>query len=591
MTQDQGLITAILVATVALFLWGRFRHDMVALAALLAATLVGLVPGSAAFAGFGHPAVITVACVLVLSRGLQTTGAVDILARRLLPATAGRTVSLAALMGLGAALSGFMNNVGAMALLMPVAVQLAGRLDLTPGQVLMPLAFGTILGGMTTLVGTPPNLIVAGFRAEAGGTAFGMFDFTPVGLAVAVAGVAFVALLGWRLVPARRPAGREEFETGAYLTEVRVPEKSRASGMRLAHLENELEGAGAQVVGLVRNDVRISAPRGSRMILTGDILLLEAEAEGLGEALAKLGLTLGEQGSSSKGTPDTEAASRDEIVLREYVVRAESNLVGRSAKDMALRTRYGLNLLAVSREGRRSQARLRTMRLQSGDLLLMQGPAEVLADFSSENNCVPLAERELRLPDRRQAALAAVIMVGAVGLAAFGILPAAVAFALGVLVSMVARTVPPTSVYTAIDWPVIVLLAALIPVAGAMQTTGAAELLARFLVDTVAQGQPVVVLVVTMFLSDVMNNAATAAVMCPIALGIAGALGVNPDSFLMAVAIGASCAFLTPIGHQNNTLILGPGGFGFGDYWRLGLPLEALVVVVSLPLLLWVWPL
>ncbi|MBK5946977.1 SLC13 family permease [Rhodobacter veldkampii DSM 11550] len=595
MTQDQGLITAILVATVALFLWGRFRHDMVALAALLAATLVGLVPGSAAFAGFGHPAVITVACVLVLSRGLQTTGAVDILARRLLPATAGRTVSLAALMGLGAALSGFMNNVGAMALLMPVAVQLAGRLDLTPGQVLMPLAFGTILGGMTTLVGTPPNLIVAGFRAEAGGTAFGMFDFTPVGLAVAVAGVAFVALLGWRLVPARRPAGREEFETGAYLTEVRVPEKSRASGMRLAHLENELEGAGAQVVGLVRNDVRISAPRGSRMILTGDILLLEAEAEGLGEALAKLGLTLGEQGSSSKGAPDTEAASRDEIVLREYVVRAESNLVGRSAKDMALRTRYGLNLLAVSREGRRSQARLRTMRLQSGDLLLMQGPAEVLADFSSENNCVPLAERELRLPDRRQAALAAVIMVGAVGLAAFGILPAAVAFALGVLVSMVARTVPPTSVYTAIDWPVIVLLAALIPVAGAMQTTGAAELLARFLVDTVAQGQPVValavVLVVTMFLSDVMNNAATAAVMCPIALGIAGALGVNPDSFLMAVAIGASCAFLTPIGHQNNTLILGPGGFGFGDYWRLGLPLEALVVVVSLPLLLWVWPL
>ncbi|NCU19695.1 SLC13 family permease [Candidatus Falkowbacteria bacterium] len=595
MTQDQGLITAILVATVALFLWGRFRHDMVALAALLAATLVGLVPGAAAFAGFGHPAVITVACVLVLSRGLQTTGAVDILARRLLPATAGRTVSLAALMGLGAALSGFMNNVGAMALLMPVAVQLAGRLDLTPGQVLMPLAFGTILGGMTTLVGTPPNLIVAGFRAEAGGTAFGMFDFTPVGLAVAVAGVAFVALLGWRLVPARRPAGREEFETGAYLTEVRVPEKSRASGMRLAHLENELEGAGAQVVGLVRNDVRISAPRGSRMILTGDILLLEAEAEGLGEALAKLGLTLGEQGSSSKGAPDTEAASRDEIVLREYVVRAESNLVGRSAKDMALRTRYGLNLLAVSREGRRSQARLRTMRLQSGDLLLMQGPAEVLADFSSENNCVPLAERELRLPDRRQAALAAVIMVGAVGLAAFGILPAAVAFALGVLVSMVARTVPPTSVYTAIDWPVIVLLAALIPVAGAMQTTGAAELLARFLVDTVAQGQPVValavVLVVTMFLSDVMNNAATAAVMCPIALGIAGALGVNPDSFLMAVAIGASCAFLTPIGHQNNTLILGPGGFGFGDYWRLGLPLEALVVVVSLPLLLWVWPL
>ena len=282
-------------------------------------------------------------------------------------------------------------------------------------------------------------------------------------------------------------------------------------------------------------------------------------------------------------------------MLRELAILPASSLVGRSARDLRLRSRYGLNLLAVAREGRRPQARLRTLRLKSGDLLMMQGPAEVLSDFANDTGCVPLGERDLRIPDTRMAVLSMAIMGGAIALVTFGVLPAAAAFALGVLVSMILRTVPPREVYTAIDWPVVVLLASLIPVAGAMEATGAADVMARFLVETVAQGNAVaalaVILIVTMFLSDVMNNAATAAVMCPIALGIAATLGVSPDSFLMAVAIGASCAFLTPIGHQNNTLILGPGGFGFGDYWRLGLPLEALVVAVSLPLLLLVWPL
>ena len=247
MTTPQILIFAILAATMALFLWGRFRHDVVALLALMACVLTGLVPSDEAFAGFGHPAVITVACVLVLSRGLQNTGAVDWLARAVLPREAGRLTSLAALMGLGALLSGFMNNVGAMALLMPVGVQLSARLDLTPGQVLMPLAFGTILGGMTTLIGTPPNLIVSGFRAEAGFGHFSMFDFSAVGVAVALVGVAFVVLAGWRLVPGRKAAGAEGFETGTYLTEVRVPEGSRAVDLTLRDFENEIEDSAAQI--------------------------------------------------------------------------------------------------------------------------------------------------------------------------------------------------------------------------------------------------------------------------------------------------------------------------------------------------------
>jgi di/tricarboxylate transporter len=595
-----------------LFLWGRFRHDIVALLALMACVVTGLVPAEDAFAGFGHPAVITVACVLILSQGLQNTGAVDWLARALLPATAGRLASMAALMGLGALLSGFMNNVGAMALLMPVAVQLSGRLDLTPGQVLMPLAFGTILGGMTTLIGTPPNLIVSGFRAEAGGDHFSMFDFAPVGVAVAIAGVAFVALFGWRLVPARKATGVEGFETGTYLTEVRVPEGSKAVGLTLRGFESEIKDSETQIVGLVRNDVRMTAPHGGRRIRAEDILILEANVETLGKALSAFGIKLEEQGSSSgdqkqeaepeaktaaseDGSDHTELRRDEDIVLRELVVLPGSTIVGRSASDLRLRTRYGLNLLAVSRQGHPPRTRLRTIRLKSGDLLLLHGPSEVMANFIDDTGCVPLGERHLRIPDTRLAIIAGAIMLGSVGIVTAGLLPAAAAFTLGVIASMLLRTVPPRQVYTAIDWPVIVLLGALMPVAGAMEVTGAADVLARLLVDTVAQGNAIaalaVVLVVTMFLSDVMNNAATAAVLCPIAIGIAATLGVNPDSFLMAVAIGASCAFLTPIGHQNNTLILGPGGFRFGDYWKLGLPLEVLVVAVSIPLLLVVWPL
>ncbi|MFP5412413.1 MAG: SLC13 family permease [Gammaproteobacteria bacterium] len=655
MTQDQLLILLILSVTVAMFLHGRWRHDMVAAGALLACVLAGLIRPEAAFAGFAHPAVVTVACVLVLSRGLQVSGAVDVLATRLLPAKAGILLSLAALVGLGALLSGFMNNVGAMALLMPVAMQLASRLALPPGRVLMPLAFGTILGGMTTMIGTPPNLIVSGFRAQAGGTGFAMFDFTPIGLSVAVAGTLFIVLLGWRLVPAREKAGTEGFETGAYVTEVRIVPESKAAGMILREIETRLDEAGAQIIGLVRNEVRMTAPQSSRKVLAGDILVIEADIEALPEVLSTLGLQLEEAGPSSadaahedgeganrprsaaepaqdagdraragarrqdgerdgrkgardedgstagtekgeEGEKDAVRSSADaEITLMELVVRPEAILIGRSARDLSLRTRYGLNLLAVSRNGSRSKSRLRTLKIQAGDLLLMQGPLEALTEFAADSGCVPLAERELRIPDRRKAWTAGIIMLFAVGSAALGVLPAAISFTLGVLASMALRTIPLRSVYESIDWPVIVLLAALIPVAGAMETTGTADLIARALLDGVAQGNAIfalgLVLIVTMFLSDLMNNAATAAVMCPIAIGTAAALGVSADAFLMAVAIGASCAFLTPIGHQNNTLILGPGGFRFGDYWRLGLPLELLVVALSVPLLLLVWPL
>lgn len=619
MTSGQAQILVILVAAIATFLWGRWRHDMVALAALLACVAVGLIAPADAFTGFAHPAVITVACVLVLSRGLQTSGAVDALTRKVLPESAGPTLTISALAGLGAVLSAFMNNVGALALLMPVAVQVARRLQLPPGRLLMPLAFGSILGGMTTLVGTPPNLIVSGFREQAGGGSFAMFDYSPVGLAVAAAGVLFIGLIGWRLVPTRSQAGIEGFESGAYLTEARVPEGSKAVGQSLREIDGILERNGAQVIGLVRNEVRVSAPNPGRRVRAGDVLVIEAEAAALASALSSLGLQLEEARSATGEVQTREATSQpdasrnerpsreddeagetgdsttDDVVLMELVVLPASALTDRSASDLLLRSRYGINLLAVSRQGRRTVARLRAMRLVAGDLLLMQGQPDALAEFAANFGCVPLAKRDLRIPDRRKAVLATGILVAAIAGAAFGLMPAAIAFAAGVLASMASRTVPPRGVYTAIDWPVIVLLGALIPVAGAMESTGAADVLARLLLDHLAQGNAIVglaiILVVTMTLSDVMNNAATAAMMCPIALGTAAQLGVSADAYLMAVAVGASCAFLTPIGHQNNTLILGPGGFRFGDYWRLGLPIELIVVAVSIPMLLWAWPL
>ncbi|MCG6116864.1 MAG: SLC13 family permease [Aquimonas sp.] len=613
MSLEQILILLILAATVGLFLWGGWRHDMVAVAALLACVAAGVVAPAEAFAGFGHPAVVTVACVLVLSRALQLSGAVDGLTRRVLPARAGPTLSLAALTGLGALLSAFMNNVGALALLMPVALQVARRLEMPPGRLLMPLAFGSILGGMTTLIGTPPNLIVSGFRAEAGERGFAMFDFSPVGVVVALAGVALIVLGGWRLVPVRREATADSFESGAYLTEARVPEDSSSAGKSLRELEPKLEELGVQVVALVRNQLRLDAPHPSRKVRVGDILVIESEAEGLANALDSLGLRLEEDKRDPEQAPDDaqseQAEDKDkdkdkdkgessvaasDITLVELAVLPGASIVGRSSTDLQLRTRYGINLLAVSRQGRRSLARLRALTFKAGDLLLIQGPQEALSGFAGEAGCVPLAERELRIPDRRQAVLATLVMLAAVGGAALGLVPAAVSFAAGVLASMALRTLPPRSVYAAIDWPVIVLLAALIPVAGAMESTGVASVIAAVLMEDLARGQPVLalalVMVVTMTLSDLMNNAATAAVMCPIAVGTAAALGASADPFLMAVAIGASCAFLTPIGHQNNTLILGPGGFRFGDYWRLGLPVQVLVLLIALPMLLWVWP-
>jgi len=618
MANDQILILLILVAITSLFLWGRWRHDMVAMGALLVCVLVGLVPATQAFSGFGHPAVITVACVLVLGYGLMVSGAVDILTKRFLPGSAGPTLTVLALIGLAALLSAFMNNIGALALLMPVAIQMARKLELPPGKLLMPLAFGSILGGMTTLIGTPPNLIVSEFRATTGDDVFHMFDFTPVGLAVAVTGLLFIGLLGWRLVPTRQRTDVGGFDSGTYLSEARIIEGSKAVGKRLDEVEQILDEADAQVVGMIRHGVRIPTPNARRVLQQDDVLVIEVEPESLATALSSLGLKLVEDvppegkkdDDDGKHPAETEnlaadesdaeshardAAKKEEVVVQELVVMPNALIIGRSATAIELRTRYGINLLAISRQGQRSIRRLRSIPIQAGDVLLMQGSPEALSGCTSAFGCLPLAERDIRVPKKGQAYIAGAIMAAAVGAAAIGLYPVPILFALAAAAYIAAGIVPLRAIYTTIDWPVIVLLAAMLPVADAVASTGTADLIARFLLDNLTQGDAVigmlVLLVVTMFLSDLVNNAATAAVMCPIAISTAAQLGASADAFLMAIAVGASCAFLTPIGHQNNTLILGPGGFRFGDYWRLGLVLELIVVLVSVPMILWVWPL
>ncbi len=618
---DQIAIVTVLAATMVMFLWGRWRHDMVAMAALLACVFAGLVPSGDAFSGFGHPAVITVACVLVLGYGLQISGAVDVLAKHFLPASAGPTVSILALISLAALLSGFINNVGALALLMPIAIQMAAKHELPVGRILMPLAFGSILGGMTTMIGTPPNLIVAGFRQTTGAASFSMFDFAPVGISVTLVGILFIGLLGWRMVPARKQAVSGGFDSGAYISEVRIVEGSKAVDRSLHEVDQLLYEVDAQIIGMVRRDVRISAPNSRRVLRDGDILVIEVEPESLPSALLSLGLKLEEEIPASTEEPAEEETAEsqpeakavepdeivpedepapeitraDEVVVQELVVMPGAALVNRTATDTDLRTRYGINLLAISRQGRSSIKRLRSTHIKAGDVLLMQGTPEALSGFAAQFGCLPLAARDIRVPKKGQALTASLVMAIAVAAVAFGLLPAAVSFAAGALAFAVLGIVPVRSIYTSIDWPVVVLLAAMLPVANAMATTGAADMIASFLLDNVAQGHAiaglVLLLVVTMFLSDLMNNAATAAVMCPIGISTANQLGVSADAFLMAIAVGASCAFLTPIGHQNNTLILGPGGFRFGDYWRLGLLVEVIVVAVSVPMLLWVWPL
>ena len=588
---NQFIVFTVLLLSLILFIQGRWRYDLVALMALLAVTVTGLITGEQAFLGFGHPAVVTVAAVLVVSRGLQNAGVVEVIAKWLSRVGNRPTLQVASLSGLVAAFSGFMNNVGALALLMPVGLRMARTSKNPPSILMMPLAFGSLLGGLITLIGTPPNIIIATFRAQNGGEPFRMFDFAPVGLGVALAGLIFIALIGWRLIPQRKGhESREElFEVKDYLIEVMVPENSKMAGKFLRDLESSTE-ADIIVLGLVRGDLNVTAPSNYETIKTGDILVIQGDSEDI-----KTLINTAELEVAGDKKPGEEVLDSQDVSLLEAIVTMDSPMLNRTAASLNLRWFYGVNLLAVARRGLRLKERLKNIRFQPGDIILLQGKTDALQEAVKALRCLPLAERGLKIDEPRRILFSLAIFGIALIAAAFGFLPIQVAFVSAAVAMIVTNLITLREAYESISWPIIILLGAMIPVGQALESTGGAQTVANLLLTWSGQMPPVITLIIvlvgTMFLSDLINNAAAAVLMAPIAVSIAEGLYTSVDPFLMAVAIGASCAFLTPIGHQSNTLVMGPGGYKFKDYWRLGLPLEIIITAVSIPLILHFWPL
>ena len=589
MTLDQLILFALLLLVFVFLIWGRWRYDLVAGVALLLAILTGVVPTDLAFSGFGHPATVIIALVLVVSRGLSNSGVIELLARFFVDASRKLAAHISIMSALAAVLSAFMNNVAALALLMPLDMQAASKAKRSPAVTLMPLSFASILGGMITLIGTPPNIVIAEYRNDALGAPFRMFDFAPVGLACAAVGVVYVALIGWRLLPAERrkeDVRQELFDLADYIAELKVPEGSAIIGKRIRELDELAEKSDVEILGLIRAGRRLPGLARVVEIKEGDVLVVEAHPESLTEALGSMGLEY-------VGTGEGLLKSED-LLLSEVVVPESSRLVGRTAISFRLLYRYRVALVGVSRGGKRFRDNVRKLVIRPGDVLLMLGAEGRLADVTGRLDLLPLADRGQRVIQRDKAWIAVGIFSAAILAASVGIVYLPIA--LGAVVALMAlfNIVPLRELYESIEWPVIVLLACMIPIGGALQSTGGTTLIANGIVDLSAGYSPVVVLalliIVTMTLSDVMNNTATAVIAAPIAVEIAARLGVNPDPFLMGVAVAASCAFLTPIGHKNNTLIMGPGGYRFGDYWRMGLPLEILIVAVSIPMIMWVWP-
>ena len=588
MTTEQAILFALFIAVFALLLWGRWRYDIVAFSALMVGVLLGVVPEEEAFSGFGHPAVLIVALVLIVSGGLVRSGAVYLITRTLVDSGRGVHGHIAVMGGVGAALSGFMNNVAALALLMPVDVATARKAGRPPSLTLMALSFATILGGMVTLIGTPPNIIIAGIREDELGSSFAMFDFAPVGAAVAVAGLAFIAVFGWRLIPMREDVAEHAEKVTEYVAELTVPEGNDVIGKRVRELYETAEETDVAILGLIRDGKRRYGTSANAEIREGDALVLEASPAALDEFRSALSLAFAER--------DREEKLRAEgagLTLVEVVVPEGARIVGKTVQSVGLAWRQHTVLMGISRRGRRITERMRRTKIQPGDILLLLAPKESATAVVEWLGALPLAERGLTVTQDTKTWAAIGLFGLAVAAASFGLVYLPIALGVVVVGYVLLGILPARDLYDQVEWPVVVLLGSMIPLGAALDAAGGTRLIAESLIGLTA-GWPVwavlaVLMVVTMTLSDVLNNTATAVVAAPVAIEMGRQLGVSPDAFLMAVAVGASCAFLTPIGHKNNTLILGPGGYRFGDYWRMGLPLEAIVVAVAVPVIMLVW--
>jgi len=589
MTNEQILALTVVALMMVAFVWGRFRYDVVAASALLAAVAVGVVPYDVAFSGFSDDIVIIVGSALLVSAAVARSGIMEVAIQRVAPSLKGVRAQLIMLVLVVTVLSAFVKNIGALAIMMPIAFQFAKRSGVSPSIFLMPMAFGSLLGGLMTLVGTSPNIIVSRMRQELGGEAFGMFDFTPVGAALAAVGVVFLALFYW-LVPARTretASLHDAIDIKNYISEARVVADSAVLGKTVGELLKLADG-NAMVTSIVRQRGQRVTPLPDAMLREGDILLLEGDPEALDKITSRGKLKFSGERRQMKGSGPSE------IGAIEAVISESSFLVGLSAQRLALHDRFNVNLLAVSRKGERMTERLGEAILRVGDVIVLQGDRDRLPEILRELGCLPLAERPIKLGSVRRGLVPVLILLVAMGATALSIVPVPVAFFAAAVLMVLFKAIPVREVYSAIDGPILVMLAALIPVSDSLRATGLTDIAAAGLAD-IAQTLPswgalTLIMVAAMAVTPFLNNAATVLVMAPIAAGFATGLGYRPEAFLMAVAIGAGCDFLTPIGHQCNTLVMGPGGYRFSDYPRLGAPLSVIVVLVAVPMLLLVWP-
>lgn len=588
MTIDQILLFSLFGVLFVFLVWGRFRYDLVAFAALLLAVLAGFVPAKEAFEGFGHPAVVIIALVLIVSRGLINSGAIELIASFLVKPDRGISFHISVMATVGAMLSAIINNVAALALLMTLDIDAAEKAKRAISLTLMPLSFGTILGGMITLIGTPPNIVIAQYRQDALGEPFSMFDFTPVGLTVSIVGIVYIALVGWRFLPRREDNSLLQEDAGLYVAEARVKVGTKSEALEVRQLYPLANDHDITILGLVRNGKRLGGFSRRQVTRKGDFLVLEGDPKSIEAFMGAAELDFA--GSEKHG-----GLSGQSLSLVEAIVPDNARISGRTAMDLRLLYRYGVTLLGVSRQGTRFRDRVRRLPIKPGDVLLLLGPDDRIDNVCQWLGVLPLAARRTEVIQRGKAQLAIAAFGLAIMLASFGVMSLAIALGLCVIGYVALGLIGGSDFYELIEWKVIVLLASLIPLSAALENSGGTKLIADMIVAQTI-GLPnwvilAVLMVVTMTLSDFLNNVATALIAAPIAISVAQSIGANPDPFLMGVAVAASCAFLTPIGHKNNTIIMGPGNYRFSDYWRMGLILEIIVIAVAVPAILVFWPL
>ncbi|MCC5920082.1 MAG: SLC13 family permease [Cyclobacteriaceae bacterium] len=582
----------ILALTLTFFIWGKFRYDIVALGALLAVVFTGLLPKEQAFTGFSNPAVISVAAILVVSQGLVNSGVIDRVSKKVREIKGGMRFQIIVLSSIVAIASAFMNNIGAMAIFMPIAIQIARANEYPVSKVLMPLAFASILGGLNTLIGTPPNIIISSFKKDRLGEAFGMFEFAQIGLPLTIIGLIFITTVGLKLLPRRKGNQRviSDFGIDTYVSELKIREDSPLLDKTFQELEQE-HGNDVNFLGIIRNGERIRFNDRKRKLIENDKILVEAEPEDLKSFFS----SINEQKEEIESEKQIEKREEEQnLKLAEVVVMAGSPLIGSTAKEIALRDRFGIQVIAIARRSKKKRSKLESTPFKGGDVLLVEGEADHVENTLRQMKCLLLSQTIWGSNSAKKSILAVLLVLGAILSVAFGILKVEIAFVGAAFGMVVTNILPLKQVYDSIDWPVVVLLGAMIPVGMAFETSGAASLITQMLLDFGENWEPwlimAVLMIITMLLSDVLNNAATVVLMAPIGFKIAESLSLSTDPFLMAVAVGGSCAFLTPIGHQSNTLVLGPGSYRFSDYWKLGLPLEVLIVATATPLIPIIWP-